>query len=75
MTVGCNTKSMPTDENVVAADLLAILRCPQCRGKLAAQPGALACNACSLAFAVTAGVPNFLLEDARPLGTAKGTAR
>jgi uncharacterized protein YbaR (Trm112 family) len=51
----------------VSADLMAILRCPRCRGELVSRPGALGCEKCKLAFAVRDGVPNFLLEDAQPL--------
>ncbi len=58
----------------VSAELLAILRCPRCRGALRPRPGLLACEACRLGYAVRDGVPNFLVEDARPLGPA-GTAR
>ncbi len=52
----------------IAPELLEILRCPRCRGTLAAVPGALACGACRLAFGVKDGVPNLLLDDATPVG-------
>lgn len=68
---------MPTDEQTspVAPELMAILRCPRCRGELDAATDAghheLTCPRCVLGFRVTDGVPNFLLEDARPLRDAK----
>jgi uncharacterized protein len=55
----------------VDAELLAILRCPRCRGTLSSRAGALDCPACRLSFAVRDGVPNFLLEDAQPLPAEK----
>ncbi len=58
----------------VSAELMAILRCPRCRGTLQAQQGLLACAACQLGFPVQDGVPNFLIEDAQPLAK-KGAAR
>jgi uncharacterized protein YbaR (Trm112 family) len=56
----------------LSADLLTILRCPKCRGgleerNLGNDPG-LACAACRLFYPIVDDVPNFLVEDARPLG-------
>ena len=65
---------MHTDEALIAAELLEILRCPKCHGELTVEPQALGCGACALAFSVRDGVPNFLLEDARRLGAPKGGA-
>ncbi len=65
---------MPTDENMIAQDLLAILACPRCHGTLAvaATKQRLECATCQLAYAVKDGVPNFLLEDAvKTAATAK----
>ena len=70
---------MATDENrtiapelaepeLLAPELLAMVRCPRCRGTLHPAPAALRCDACRLLFGVAEGVPNFLLEDARPAG-------
>lgn len=57
-------------------ELLAILRCPKCRGVLsetttaAGQDGAsapaLVCAACKLSYAVEEGIPNLLIEEAKP---------
>jgi uncharacterized protein YbaR (Trm112 family) len=54
---------------LVAPALLEILRCPRCRGELRVAAADLECPSCRLGFAVVDGVPNFLLEDARPLGS------
>jgi len=74
---------MPTDEKsplvdpplvgqpLVDPELMAILRCPRCRGELGVAASTLTCKPCQLGFAVVAGVPNFLLEDAQPLGQAQ----
>lgn len=52
-------------------DLLEIVRCPKCRGPVAEQttaegPG-LACQACRLLYPIVDDIPNFLIEEARPL--------
>ena len=54
---------------MMSPELLSILRCPKCKGLLHQQtaPVALACPACQLAFSVDDGIPNMLIEDARPL--------
>jgi uncharacterized protein YbaR (Trm112 family) len=55
----------------LATELLEILRCPKCRGKLEDQlekeGGGLVCPACQLLYPVVDDVPSFLAEDARPL--------
>lgn len=48
-------------------DLLAILRCPKCRGGLTLQRETLVCASCRLLFAIEDGIPNLLLDEARPL--------
>lgn len=51
--------------------LLAVLRCPKCRGPLAEHQDnertALDCAACKLRYAVEDEIPNLLVEEARPL--------
>jgi uncharacterized protein len=51
-------------------DLVAIVACPRCKGKLelADDEGAFICRACALVYEVTDGIPNFLIEEAKPLG-------
>jgi uncharacterized protein YbaR (Trm112 family) len=51
--------------------LLDILVCPQCHGPVEERhtpegPG-LACTACKLLFPIVNDIPNFLVEEARPL--------
>jgi uncharacterized protein YbaR (Trm112 family) len=48
-------------------ELLAILRCPKCKGGLVADPTELSCHTCGLAYAVQNGIPNMLIEEARTL--------
>lgn len=53
----------------IAAELLAILRCPKCKGALKAATGdapSLDCPACRLRYAVRDGIPIMLVDDATP---------
>jgi uncharacterized protein YbaR (Trm112 family) len=52
--------------NPQLADLLA---CPKCKGKLELRPdeSAFVCRACKLVYAVVDQIPNFIIEEARPL--------
>ncbi len=53
----------------LAADLLAILRCPQCKGALrsGAEPLAfLECATCRLRYAIRDGIPIMLIDEATP---------
>ncbi len=52
---------------MMSPELLSILRCPKCKGVLKQEPTALACTSCKLVFSVEDGIPNMLVEDARPL--------
>ena len=48
--------------------LLRILACPKCKGpveKLGEE--AFVCRSCGLRFEIRDGIPDFLLEDAKPL--------
>ena len=56
-------------------DLLAILRCPKCRGALTQREASLACPGCRLEFAIDDGIPNLLLDEARPLAAETGASR
>jgi len=52
-------------------DLLAIVRCPKCKGKVTERvtksgPG-LVCEPCKLVYAIVDDIPNFLVDEARPL--------
>lgn len=50
-------------------ELLEILRCPKCHGRVAERdnPCGLVCEACRLVYPVIDEIPNFLIEEARPL--------
>jgi uncharacterized protein YbaR (Trm112 family) len=51
-------------------ELIAIVACPKCKGKLTyrADGSAFECPACKLVYAVEDDIPNFLIEEAKPLG-------
>jgi uncharacterized protein YbaR (Trm112 family) len=53
-------------------DLLARLRCPKCRGSLTerSSPESLVCKACRLVYAVEGGIPNMLVDEAKPADAA-----
>lgn len=49
--------------------LIDILACPKCKGALhlAADESEFQCQACKLAYPVIEGIPNFIVEEAKPL--------
>ncbi|HBA89116.1 MAG TPA: hypothetical protein DCZ75_14375 [Geobacter sp.] len=53
----------------VTEDLLNIIACPACKGRLEPDPGggALICAACSLRFPVRDGIPLLVADQAQPL--------
>jgi len=50
-------------------ELSEILACPKCKGPLDScqEPEGFACPACNLLYRVEDGIPNFLIEEAKPL--------
>ena len=50
-------------------DLIQILACPKCKGPLNLRPdeGAFECDRCKLAYLVVDDIPNFIIEEAKPL--------
>jgi uncharacterized protein len=56
----------------LAPELVEIVACPKCKGKLEqreSEPGTeFVCHACRLVYAVIDDLPNFIIEEARPLG-------
>jgi uncharacterized protein YbaR (Trm112 family) len=58
---------------MLAKELLEILACPKCKGELEYRPGnanqqeMLICHACKLVYEVIDGIPNMLIEEAKPL--------
>ena len=55
----------------LSPELLAIVRCPKCLGKVEERSSAdgpgLVCAACRLVYPVVNDIPNFLVDEARPL--------
>lgn len=54
----------------IAPELLALLRCPKCKGALCSQhveQPSLDCEACRLRYAVRDGIPILLIDEATPL--------
>ena len=51
-------------------ELIEILACPKCKGALMlrADESAFECGPCKLAYTVVDDIPNFILEEAQPLG-------
>jgi hypothetical protein len=52
-------------------ELVALLRCPTCRGTLETRGDALVCGACQVLYPVREGCPSFLPEEARPLAAGE----
>jgi len=52
----------------LSEQLLAILVCPRCKGKLEHRPDEdrLLCHACHLAYPVRDGIPIMLIDEAKP---------
>ena len=59
--------------NTLSPELLSVLRCPKCKGALTQRSTSLACFACKLEFSVDDGIPNMLIEDARPLAASEAS--
>ncbi len=53
----------------VPPELIAIVACPRCKGKLTFKEdgSAFVCPACKLVYAVENDIPNFLVDEAKPL--------
>ncbi len=54
----------------LAKELIEIVACPKCKGKLTLRDdeSAFVCPACRLVYAVIDDIPNFLIDEATPLG-------
>jgi hypothetical protein len=54
-----------TDDTLISPDLLGIMQCPKCTGKLAErpEPPALVCADCGHAYPVRDGIPVMLLDE------------
>ena len=52
----------------LAPELVEIVACPKCKGKLEYRETEFVCHACRLVYAVVDDIPNFIIEEAKPLG-------
>lgn len=53
----------------LSPELVALLACPKCKGGLTLRPdeSAFVCATCKLVYAVVDQIPNFIIEEAKPL--------
>ncbi len=53
----------------IPQDMLDLLRCPKCKGELGARAdqSGFECQACRLLYPVVDGIPDFVIEEAKPL--------
>ena len=53
----------------LSKDLIEILACPKCKGKLVLKTdeSGFTCGTCKLLYPVVDGIPNFLIEEAQRL--------
>ena len=58
---------LTTLEMPIQPDLLEILRCPKCLGRVTESSAGLSCDKCRLVYSVVDEIPNFLIEEAKPL--------
>lgn len=56
--------------------LIDLLACPKCHGQLlrSERPEGFACEACRLFYAQEDGLPNMLIEDAKPWPLTSGAS-
>ena len=54
----------------LSLELVEMLVCPKCKGTIALRKdeSAFECSNCRLVYAVVDGIPNFLIDEATPLG-------
>jgi uncharacterized protein YbaR (Trm112 family) len=53
----------------ISPELLEIVACPKCKGEvtLTADESGFVCEHCRLVYPIVDDIPNFLIEEARPL--------
>ena len=56
----------------LSPELVKLLACPKCKGKLVLRPdeSAFDCRTCKLSYQVVDQIPNFIIEEAKPLEEA-----
>lgn len=52
---------------MIDSNLLSILVCPLCKGKLEKEQNELCCNKCKLAYPIDDGIPVMLIDQARKM--------
>ena len=62
-----STNEVKTGELKIDKELLSVLVCPECKGKLEQKGEGLACEACRLLFPVKDGIPVMLASEANNL--------
>jgi uncharacterized protein YbaR (Trm112 family) len=57
----------------ISRELLEVVACPKCKGdvELRSDESAFVCRGCKLVYAIVDDIPNFLIEEATPLGDDK----
>jgi uncharacterized protein YbaR (Trm112 family) len=55
-------------------ELVSLLACPKCKHavKLLSDESGFTCEACRLLYPIEDGIPNFLIDEARPLEAPRG---
>lgn len=53
----------------IAPDLLELLACPKCKGEIRLDEGksGFVCETCKLLYPIEDDIPNFIIEEAKPL--------
>ncbi len=53
----------------ISPDLIKIVACPRCKGKVTLKDdqSGFVCSTCKLLYPVVDEIPNFLIEEAKPL--------
>jgi hypothetical protein len=53
----------------IAPELIELLACPKCKGevRLVEAKGGFVCESCKLLYAIEDDIPNFIIEEAKPL--------
>jgi uncharacterized protein YbaR (Trm112 family) len=53
---------MSDDKNKISPELLSILVCPKCKGRLKANKNSLKCKKCRKSYVIKDGVPYMLIK-------------
>ncbi|NPA12416.1 MAG: Trm112 family protein [Aquificae bacterium] len=49
------------------SEVLGILACPKCKGDLLFVNNCFVCESCMLKFEIVEGIPNFIIDEAKPI--------